>query len=254
MKEKLEFFIREFVNCYNEKPGMEDTWGEPVFAYASARDPKFAELKDIIGNHHKLPLDILPDARTLIAYFVPLSERIASSNAGGRMASAEWARAYLQTVDLIKSIEKGLVHHVALEGWTVAKTADHRSWDPDTMKCDWSHRHAAYIAGLGTFGMNRALITGKGVCGRIGTILTDAYIEPTPRPDVDYCLYKRDGSCGLCIPACPVSALDGSGNYDNRKCLEFTEENAEFHKKIGYADVCGKCMSGMPCSTCAPGF
>jgi hypothetical protein len=25
-------------------------------------------------------------------------------------------------------------------------------------------------------------------------------------------------------------------------------ENAEHHKNIGYADVCGKCVVGLPCS------
>jgi epoxyqueuosine reductase QueG len=252
MKEKLESFIREFIACYNEKPSIETKWDEPVFAYADAKDPMFLKLKDIIGPHHKLPSDFLADGKTVISYFVPLSKTIADSNINGYYASPEWAAAYLATIDLIKAIENGLIHYFDISGWTVAKTADHRSWDPKTMQCDWSHRHAAYIAGLGTFGMNRGLITEKGVCGRIGTLVTDAYIEPTTRPEIEACLAKRNGSCGICIEKCPIQALDAAGNYDNHKCLALTEANAEHHKDIGYADVCGKCMAGMPCSSTRP--
>ena len=35
---------------------------------------------------------------------------------------------------------------------------------------DWSERHAAYAAGLGTFGLTRALITEKGIAGRFGSL------------------------------------------------------------------------------------
>ncbi len=252
MKEKLEAFICEFVACYNEKPAMGTKWEEPVFAYADVKDPMFGQLKEIIGPHHMLPGDIMPEGKTVITYFIPLHKSIADSNKEGRFASPEWAKAYLDTIDLIKSIENGLIHYFDIFGWTVSKTADNRSWDPDTMKCNWSHRHVAYIAGLGTFGMNRGLITEKGVCGRFGTMITDAYIKPTKRPEIEACLAKRNGSCGICIPACPVNALDSMGNYDNKKCLLVTLENAEHHKNIGYADVCGKCMAGMPCSVKRP--
>ncbi len=252
MRDKLESFIKEFVRCFNEKPEFAGTWGEPIFAYADARDPLFPDLKRLIGEHHKLPEEIMPDGRTVAAYFIPVSESIAASNAGGRYASREWAAAYLSTIDLIKSIENGLEHYMGLSGWKISKTADHRSWDPQTMRCDWSHRHAAYIAGLGTFGLNRGLITEKGVCGRIGTFITDACIEPTPRPETEYCLFKLDGSCGICVTVCPIAAIDLEGNYDNKSCMAFTEENAKFFESLGYADVCAKCMSGMPCAVERP--
>lgn len=38
---------------------------------------------------------------------------------------------------------------------------------------EWSHRHAAYIAGLGIFGINNMLITNKGCVGRIPSFYED---------------------------------------------------------------------------------
>ncbi len=252
MKEKLEAFIVEFVRCYNEKPEIKSRWEEPVFAYADAADPLFIGLKTVIGEYHKLPQDIMADGRTVISYFIPLSKNIADSNIPGYFSSKAWVFGYFETIDLINGINNGLQKLFELDGWQLSVTANHRSWDPETMKCDWSHRHAAYIAGLGTFGINRGLITEKGVCGRIGTLITDAYIKPTPRPEEEYCLYKRDGSCGLCLVKCPVSALDVPDYYDNRKCMAVTYENAEEYKEIGFADVCAKCMTGVPCATKKP--
>ena len=248
MKNEFEAFVIEFVRCFNEKSESGPIWREPCFAYADASDPMFSELKSVIGEHHKLPKDIMEDGKTVIAYFIPIGKNIADSNIPGYFASEEWARTYLETIDLIKSINNGLNHLFSLHGWKIAMTADNRSWDPETMKCNWSHRHAAYIAGLGTWGVNHGLITEKGVCGRFGTLITDAYIEPTKRPEKEYCLYKQNESCKLCVSACPVSALYVPDTYDNWACKAVTDENAEHHESIGFADVCGKCMCGMPCS------
>ena len=42
----------------------------------------------------------------------------------------------------------------------------------------WSERHAAYISGLGTFGLHKGLITEQGTCGRFVSVLTD--LPPYP--------------------------------------------------------------------------
>lgn len=248
MKDIFESFVIEFVRCFNEKDPSGGKWREPCFAYASANDPMFQELKTVIGEHHKLPQDVMEDGKTVLTYFIPLEKKIVDSNISGYFASEEWARAYLETIDLIRAINSGLEHLFKLHGWKLELTADNRSWDPETMKCNWSHRHAAYIAGLGTWGVNHGLITEKGLSGRIGTLVTDAYVEPTKRPEIEACLYKRNGSCKLCVDACPVSALGVPDTYKNWDCKAVTDENAVHHESIGFADVCGKCMCGMPCS------
>ncbi len=69
------------------------------------------------------------------------------------------------------------------------------NFDSEKLVSDWSQRHIAFIAGLGTFGLNNMLITEKGCCGRIGSIITSLELEPTKRPENEYCLYKHNNSC-----------------------------------------------------------
>ena len=104
------------------------------------------------------------------------------------------------------------------------------------------------VAGLGTFGLSVHLITAKGVSGRIGSIITDAEIEPTPRLYGDdvyaYCI-----SCGACAAMCPVDALDLKTGKDFQTCWEYLEETKiRFKPRYG----CGKCQLTVPCEKGIP--
>ena len=61
---------------------------------------------------------------------------------------------------------------------------------------NWSERHAAYVAGLGTFSLNDALITVNGIAHRVGSIIVATELPATKRPYTgryDYCLYYNSG-------------------------------------------------------------
>jgi epoxyqueuosine reductase QueG len=97
------------------------------------------------------------------------------------------------------------------------------------------------VAGLGTFGLNRALITRLGSAGRFGSVVTDAGFEPTGRAYegiTEYCTL-----CGNCIRRCPCEAIDESGK-DNRACKAYVDaELAKYAPRYG----CGKCQTAVPC-------
>ena len=60
-----------------------------------------------------------------------------------------------------------------------------------------SERHAAYAAGLGTFGLCDGLITPKGKAMRCGSVVARIQIAATPRPYEDhhaYCLFYAKGN------------------------------------------------------------
>lgn len=79
---------------------------------------------------------------------------------------------------------------------------------------DISHRHAAYEAGLGTFGKNRLLLTERfGPRVRFLSIVTDASLKPGRHLEKDYC-----NNCEACVKACPVGAISSEGNVDVMKC------------------------------------
>ncbi|MGZ4462120.1 MAG: tRNA epoxyqueuosine(34) reductase QueG [Gaiellaceae bacterium] len=77
-------------------------------------------------------------------------------------------------------------------------------------------REAAARAGIGFYGKNTMLITRThGSWVVLGTLVTDAEVEPTPPLDLDC------GSCRLCIDACPTGALDEPGTLDAGRCLSY---------------------------------
>ena len=77
-------------------------------------------------------------------------------------------------------------------------------------------REAAARSGVGFYGKNTLLITRRhGSWVVLGTLVTDAEIESTPRLALDC------GSCRLCIDACPTGALDEPGTLDSTRCLSY---------------------------------
>lgn len=79
----------------------------------------------------------------------------------------------------------------------------------------WSERHAAYVCGLGTFGLSRGFITPKGMAGRITSIIIDEEFEPEERSYTgiyDFCI-----RCGACAVKCPAGAI--SKEYGKKQCL-----------------------------------
>ena len=232
----------------NARPDVVTRWREPLLGFAAATDPLFLELKRVVSPSHALPIELLPGARTVVAFFVPFEREVASSNFGGQLASEGWARAYVETNRLIAELCELLKG--AFEGFgheTYVTPATH-NYDPVTMVSDWSHRHVAHIAGLGTLGVHNLLITERGACGRLGSCVTTAEIEPDRRPEVEGCLEKRGVSCLRCVRRCVGDALLGAGSFDRRRCQDVLHENEAAHAAIGKADVCGKCLVKVPCS------
>jgi epoxyqueuosine reductase len=77
-------------------------------------------------------------------------------------------------------------------------------------------REAAARSGVGFYGKNTMLITRRhGSWVVLGTLVTTAELEPSPRFDADC------GQCRLCIDACPTGALDEPGTLDSTKCLSY---------------------------------
>lgn len=247
----IENFIADYVGSYPTRKNTDTTWLSPLVAYADAADSRFLELKNIISPSHAVPTDFLPDAQTVIAYFLPFNRVVAKSNILGRESSREWVVAYIETNTLISDLNAALAQKLTKHGYRAALIPPTHNFDKVKLISDWSHRHAAYIAGLGKFGLNNMLITAKGCCGRVGTVVTNAPIGPTPRVDRQYCLYKIDGSCGICAKRCVNDALHKE-SFDRQKCYAMCLENAARFYDLGLADVCGKCLVDVPCSYVNP--
>lgn len=105
----------------------------------------------------------------------------------------------------------------------------------------FSHRHAAYLAGLGTFGVNNMLLTQKyGPRVRFASIFTAADIPPDPVLEEHLCI-----RCMRCVHACPVNAIPEEmypeGLTDKVACATRSEE---LHRR--HIAPCGLCIRTCP--------
>jgi epoxyqueuosine reductase len=103
-------------------------------------------------------------------------------------------------------------------------------------------REAAVRSGVGFYGKNTMLITRRfGSWVVLGTLVTQAELEPTARLDADC------GSCTLCIEACPTGALDEPGVLDANRCLSYWTQSGsaipepyreELESQVYGCDIC----------------
>lgn len=245
--------IKTSIIEYGNKHQLTDMWKEPLVRIIPADDARIESLKKSVSNDHLMPFDILPDAKSIVCFFIPFHDSIVESNIEGELASAEWAMAYIKTNDLIKTINDNISDLMEKNGYKAGKIPATHNFDTEKLISNWSHRHIAHIAGLGTFGINNMLITKNGCCGRFGSIVINCEIRENNQPAEikEKCLNKLNSGCGICQKKCAVNAY--AHNVYNRKiCYEQCLKNAEHYKSSGFADICGKCLVGLPCSTREP--
>ena len=247
MRGKIQDFIKKIVKNYRTENRTITDWDEPLVAFADANDPVFFELKTVVSESHNLPTDLLKDAETVISYFIPFKREIVLSNVDGRNCSKEWAIAYIETNELILDLNLCLSEELEKSDFESFVLPPTHNFDEKKLISDWSHKHIAFIAGLGKFGLHQMLITEKGCCGRLGSLITNAVIEPTKIRDREFCLYRYEKTCRKCVEKCVFGALRVD-SFDRHKCYEICLSNAKLYSKLGSADVCGKCICAVPCS------
>ncbi len=248
----MESLIKGYIQNYSITKTVQTKWQEPLIAYADAKDQLFYQYKEVISATHVTPDELLEDAKTVIAYFIPFHKDIAKSNVEGSESSRVWAIAYIETNQLIFDLNEYIKFELEKAGYKAVINTKYQQFDRTRLISDWSQRHAAFVAGLGKFGLNNMFITQKGCAGRIGTIVTNMAFTPTKREEAEYCLYKTKKICKKCVSRCVNGALT-ENDFDRHKCHEMCVKNAKIHEEVGRAEICGKCLVGVPCSFEIPG-
>lgn len=273
MEERVRAEIAAFVT---ENPanriagGSEPYFDQPLIGFASLDEPLFTDYKEIIGDFHLTPREIFaaacgdePAGGTVICWILPITATTRRSNRlQVEYPSREWSLTRSHGEALNGMLRRHLTAWLAEQGARAVAPQLADTWRelPQTPKgraSTWSERHAAYAAGLGTFSLNDALITAKGIAHRCGSVVTDLVIEPSERLNRGYawnCLYHREGSCGACIDRCPVNALSFAG-HDKERCCEYvyTTIPAALSEKYGVtATGCGLCQTKVPCESGIP--
>ncbi len=274
MRDRVKDEIRSFVVDHPENrlpDGSGPMFYEPLVGFVSFRDPLFLRYREIIGPFHLTPAEILAgeigggeEEGSVICWVLPIVAAVRESNREETIyPSRQWAWVRQHG----EAFNGKLRRHLA--GWLVEQ--GHRSaipqysplWrelgdSPVGVASTWSERHAAYAAGLGTFSLNDGLITGNGIAHRLGSVVTDLVLTPTPRTASDHranCLYyRKPGACGVCIKRCPVGALTPDG-HDKNICREHVYGTIPAAVASEYnviATGCGLCQTAVPCEFRVP--
>jgi len=239
--------VEELINRQIENAKTITQYRKPLIGFASAHDPLFDRMKEIVGPHHLHPTELLPSAETVIAFFLPFAEEIINANRKDSEIAREWAVAYIETNDLIKTISSELKKELTPLGIDVVTQPATHNFNEQDLTASWSNKSMAYVAGLGTFGINHLLITKAGCAGRFGSTVISAKIPASPRPSIENCLYIRDSKCQFCVKNCPTAALTLEG-LDKQRCYTRLLEVDKLFPDLGLCDVCGKCAVG-PCAS-----
>jgi len=226
----------------------------PLIGIASADDPLFETFlkPNVIGADFMVPDRWLIGAKSVISWFLPFTQEIRDTNRKLGVPSREWVFSKRDGEALNVATRRFMVEHCRLQGYeAVAPMLDARFKIIHNVS-NWSERHIAYAAGLGTFGLHRGLITEKGTAGRFGSIVTTLPLTPTPRlyqSHQEYCLFFAKGTCGQCISRCPCGAIAASGK-DVPACATYLDKVVV--PLYNSTDACAKCYVGVPCEARNP--
>jgi epoxyqueuosine reductase QueG len=230
-------------------------YDDPLLAVAAATDPWFARFPEpqILGPAFLQPGQWLAGCQSILAYFLPFTQELRDTNQRPGLPSEAWVSARIDGEAFNESVRAFLVD--LLDQWgaqACAPCLDPR-FQVTARVANWSERHVAMVAGLGTFGLHRALITAKGSAGRLGSVITSLALPATPRPYArpdEYCWFLNGGRCGACIPRCPPSAISRDGK-DHALCGDYIDREvlSRFRPRYG----CAKCNIAVPCESGIPG-
>ena len=255
-------------------PTGEKAFDTPLVGFATGSDPLFEQYVAHIGDFYLTPLDIFkkafpretavePAELTVISWVLPATTRTREDQAAAVKRPCErWIMLRHFGELFNESLRRSLVARLSDSGVQAVAPMLEDFWShfeigPYAPCSNWSERHAAYAAGLGTFGLCDGLITPVGKAMRTGSVVARIAIPPNRRPYTDhhaYCLFYSHGTCGKCIPRCPVNAISESG-HDKQMCKQFTLNKMKKYTLETYGIAvsgCGICQAGIPCMTHIP--
>lgn len=186
------------------------------------------------------PKFIFPEARSVVVIGLPVTLPVLETS-----PSIHYFQLYRTVNDILDQCTYHLSNFLNQKGFaSIFIPRDgygHISLMKERPMVFFSHRHAAFLAGLGTFGVNNMLLTKEyGPRVRFGTVLTSAAIPADEMMEEQLCT-----RCMRCVDACPVNALKEEdypkGLTDKSACAARAVELAS-----RYASPCGFCIKVCP--------
>lgn len=271
--------IKEFVrtsplNCLPDDT-EQPIFDEPLVQFAGGDDPLFSEYKTIIAPVHLTPREALakslekstlelPARFSVISWILPASSKIRQTNRRRKLIpSRQWIYLRWYGEKFNEALRRHVVQLLSDNGYLATAPMlqpyfkiEYDNLDKTGFYSNWSERHIAYAAGLGTFSLNDGLITERGIAHRCGSVVTDLLLPPSPRTakgPYANCLFFTDTGCNACIARCPAGALSEKG-HDKLKCRSrMRNDLAPYRDKYNVGVVgCGFCQTRVPCESRNP--
>jgi epoxyqueuosine reductase QueG len=273
----VENTIRDFLqSAKNNTLGEnfpEPAWAEPLVGFSRGDDPLYEQFKKDIGPFYLTPGEIYsrtfperpvrPEFLSVISWVLPQTEATKSDARKEFWYPPErWARSRQYGEDCNVRLHLHVVETLQRGGYRSVAPSRSPLWGMEKSErfgesSTWSERHAAYVSGLGTFGLCDGLITAAGKAVRCGSVVARISIPPRKRPYTDphaYCLFFSKGICGACINRCPAGAISARG-HDKEKCRAYIGNAALpycFSQFRLAANACGLCQTRVPCESGIP--
>ncbi|MFB0561105.1 MAG: epoxyqueuosine reductase [Candidatus Lokiarchaeia archaeon] len=273
--DEIKKFVREDQGNRLEKLDGSPIFGEPLVGFVAGNDPIFLQLKEVIGDFHLTPYEVMAkiaeergipvpseDEIGVISYILPISKKTRKENASMKDRPSErWSHTRLFGEEFNQKLQEHLVSLLEEKGYFAV--APEREMGLFRMLVDekagwastWSQRHVAFAANLGTFGLSDGLITEKGKAHRAGSVIVNQPLD-SPQRTTDIhrdCLFFQSGECKMCISRCPVGAITEEG-HDKNRCSDFVLKQIPIIKEKYVIDIyaCGLCQTGVSCEERAP--
>ncbi|NVM53633.1 MAG: 4Fe-4S binding protein [Candidatus Helarchaeota archaeon] len=248
---------------------------EVSVGFVSGNDPLFEDYKKIIGSFHLSPRDVYNwfceknsispsplEEISVVTFILPITPETKKQNLeySKEPPGERWAHTRLFGEKANERLQAYLVDELKKEGINaIAPILEKELFkmlpkhENGVWASTWSHRHMAFAAGLGSFGLSDGFINEKGIAMRCGSIIVD-YKLPTdadkrPSDPYAYCI-----DCGKCIDRCPVGAITLKTRHDKAKCSLHCLKTTRYIKKNYQINIyaCGLCQVGVPCENGIP--
>jgi Fe-S-cluster-containing hydrogenase component 2 len=190
------------------------------------------------------PTYMLPGAKSIIAWAVPFNvpaiyDFLSKKSPGPHNLDQ------LKQAQKMNRVAKELVEFLKSMGYHAAQVMTNNTYrrSPDIFatRPSLSHRFAAVITGLGTFGLSGNVVTREyGAAILLDTVVTNAVLESDPVQPARYTMDNRCRACKLCDKSCTLGTF-----LDDEE--EYVLLNGELHPrgKRANIDFCATACFGL---------
>lgn len=273
--ENARFTIKEIEDFVRTSPAnrmlsseSDFMFNEPLVQFADGDDPIFAEYKAVVHPSHLTPREALamafnkkpedmPARLSIISWVLPITAKTRESNRREKQVPSRfWAYTRWYGEKFNDTLRAHVVKLLTEKGYLAAAPALQPYFSSTKSKekgyySNWSERHMAYAAGLGTFSLSDGFITECGIAHRCGSVVTNMMLPMSPRTASNHlsnCLFYANSKCRACIVRCPAGAITENG-HDKMRCSEYQSSDIGYLKEEYQVEIhgCGLCQTKVLC-------